>query len=452
MSLAGVTDRPIAAALILGALLVLGLSWWKQGDRIVGDASVGVPELRADSVYNRDSRAMVENFAIGVDVIKVIAETDTNACIQYEVQDQIERFAWRLRNTEGVSSTWSMPQLIKAVYSNFSDSNIKFQVVPRNSNVLVLLNSKITTLTGLLNWDCTAMPVFIFANDHTAQTINRIGDDVARFTGQNAVRFFESHPDVNAEYCADKTAARRQIGIRQEKQRQHVEQLSLMGLSEKDQVVEPRYLALQKDVDDSLAHYASYNKVCPVNFAMALGNVGVMAATNEVVHEKELATVLWVYVVIVLFLLLAYRSLAALLVICIPLFMVSIFANALMAVFGIGLKVATLPVVSLAVGIGVDYGIYFYDVIQHEVYQKGRSLREAYFETLRQTGKAVIFTGLCLAGGVATWLWSDLQFQRDMGVLLMFMFIANMLGAVLLGPALCRFLMKLPNERGESAS
>jgi predicted RND superfamily exporter protein len=172
-----------------------------------------------------------------------------------------------------------------------------------------------------------------------------------------------------------------------------------------------------------------------------------MAATNEVVKDKELATILWVYAVIVVLVLVSYRSASGLLAICIPLFMVSIFANALMALFGIGLKVATLPVITLAVGIGVDYGIYIYDLIRHHVKVEGLPLREAYFRTLQKTGKAVIFTGLCLAGGVATWLFSDLQFQRDMGRLLVFMFTANMLGAVLLCPAYCRFLMRPARER-----
>ena len=76
--------------------------------------------------------------------------------------------------------------------------------------------------------------------------------------------------------------------------------------------------------------------------------------------------------------------------------------------------------------------------------RSGLKLREAYLATLRQTGKAVIFTGICLAGGVAVWLFSDLQFQRDMGLLLVFMFTANMLGAVLLLPAICRLLMREP--------
>jgi uncharacterized protein len=129
----------------------------------------------------------------------------------------------------------------------------------------------------------------------------------------------------------------------------------------------------------------------------------------------------------------------------VPLYVVSNLILALMAIKGIGMKVATLPVAALAVGIGVDYGIYVYDVLRHQLDDARLSLRDAYVATLRQTGKAVIFTGLCLAGGVFAWLFSGLQFQRDMGLLLVVMFSANMLGAVLLGPAIARFVLR-PRE------
>ena len=112
-----------------------------------------------------------------------------------------------------------------------------------------------------------------------------------------------------------------------------------------------------------------------------------------------------------------------------------------MAVFGIGMKVATLPVVALAVGVGVDYGIYVYATLS-DATRGGFTIREAYFRTLKLTGKAVVFTGLTLAAGVATWLFSGLQFQRDMGKLLVFMFTANMFGAILILPAIASFLLK----------
>ena len=75
---------------------------------------------------------------------------------------------------------------------------------------------------------------------------------------------------------------------------------------------------------------------------------------------------------------------------------------------GIGVKVATLPVIALGVGIGVDYGIYIYSRLESFL-RAGLPLQEAYYQTLKSTGKAVLFTGLCLAIGVATWIFSAIN-------------------------------------------
>jgi predicted RND superfamily exporter protein len=103
--------------------------------------------------------------------------------------------------------------------------------------------------------------------------------------------------------------------------------------------------------------------------------------------------------------------------------------------------VATLPVIALGVGIGVDYGIYIYSRLEALLIE-GLSLHDAFFKTLKTTGKAVSFTGLTLAIGVGTWIWSPIKFQADMGILLTFMFIWNMVGALILLPALARFILK----------
>ena len=439
-----VTTKPVAMFLIASSAVVLALSLWMGERRIIGDAQVGVPELRPNSVYNQDSRAITSNFEIGVDILKIIAETDPEACIFYEVMEQIERFAWHMDNTAGVQSTISLPQVAKQVTAAYSEANPAFFNLPRNRYVMVQAITPVPTSSGLLNPNRSAMAVLIFTADHKAPTIAHIIDEVSAFNQANAEEYFEVHKEVTPEYCADKTAARRQMGVVEERQRVRAAKLKADGLSDVEIEDHPDIVTLEEEIGELESTFKTFDKMCPVNFAIASANVGVMAATNEVVHEKEFATVIWVYVVITIFLILSYRSFGAVLSIVYPLASVSVLANALMAIFDIGLKVATLPVVALAVGIGVDYGIYIYDVIQEEV-DKGKPLREAYFETLRQTGKAVIFTGVCLSGGVATWLFSDLQFQRDMGILLVFMFSANMLGAVIILPALCRFVIKLPN-------
>jgi predicted RND superfamily exporter protein len=124
-----------------------------------------------------------------------------------------------------------------------------------------------------------------------------------------------------------------------------------------------------------------------------------------------------------------------------------------MALLEIGLKVSTLPVVALGVGIGVDYGIYVFSRLREVLAEgvpagaaaPGEPLQRAYEHTLQMTGSAVVFTGITLAIGVATWIFAPLKFQADMGVLLTFMFVVNMLGAIVALPALAAWL--LPRHR-----
>jgi len=103
--------------------------------------------------------------------------------------------------------------------------------------------------------------------------------------------------------------------------------------------------------------------------------------------------------------------------------------------------VNTLPVVALGVGVGVDYGIYIYSRLV-SIMKEGVPLTEAYLLTLKISGAGVIFTGVALAIGVVTWIFSPLKFQADMGILLTFMFLLNMLGAIILLPALANRLVK----------
>ena len=82
--------------------------------------------------------------------------------------------------------------------------------------------------------------------------------------------------------------------------------------------------------------------------------------------------------------------------------------------------------------------------------REGKSLSEAYYRALVSTGKVVMLTGITLAIGVGTWIFSPIKFQADMGVLLAFMFVWNMVGALLLLPALAYFL--LPSTQRSDAS
>ncbi|MFV0543769.1 MAG: efflux RND transporter permease subunit [Marinicella pacifica] len=376
-SLSNFAKNPLATTAVVIAIVLFVFGYYKGEQMQIGDSEAGVPELRADSRYNRDAMTISDEFSLGVDMINVIAETTPSACTEsYQVMNTIDNFAWNMENIQGVQQVITLADISKIITAGWNEGNPKWREISRNNYVMRQSLSGIDTSSGLLNRDCSVMPVTIFTEDHKATTINRVVDAV------NAYQ--QAHPPE---------------------------------LSESGELTEGA-----------------------VRFRLATGNAGVMAATNDVVKGAQMPMLIMVYGAVILLCLITFRSIAGTLSIVIPLALVSLLAYALMAFLGIGLKVNTLPVVALGVGIGVDYGIYIFSRLQN-LLNKGMSLVDAYRDTLRLTGKAVLFTALTLGIGVGTWIFSELQFQADMGILLAFMFIVNMIGALLLLPALAYWLM-----------
>lgn len=193
--------------------------------------------------------------------------------------------------------------------------------------------------------------------------------------------------------------------------------------------------------------YRRENDVEQVDFLLAAGNNGVMAATNEAVQEARDRMLIALYLAVGLLCFATFGSWRITICVLIPLIFVSQFAEAVMAWLGIGLKVSTLPIVALGAGVGVDYGIYLFSRTQTAL-REGLSLKSAYLQGLQQAGTAVAFTAITMTIGVATWIFSPLKFQADMGLLLSYMFFVNMLGALVVLPALAAWLVsaKKPEE------
>lgn len=199
-----------------------------------------------------------------------------------------------------------------------------------------------------------------------------------------------------------------------------------------------------QQVVDLVERFAQKHNDKDATFLLAAGSAGIDATTNIVVHKAWYQMLFLVYGAVALLCFVTFRSWRAVLVAMLPLMLTSALAEALMVVLGMGVKVATLPVIALGVGIGVDYALYVLSVTLARL-RAGATLKQAYATALQFTGRVVLLTGVTLAAAVATWHFSSIKFQADMGLLLAFMFLWNMLGALVLIPALARFL--LPNVR-----
>ena len=492
-------SRPFAAAVVI----LLGIATWAVAahfgkDVMIGDAQKGVAELRPEARYNRDAELISDKFALGVDILNVIAEGAPNACTtSYPVMETLDRFAWTMRNVEGVAQVITLPAAAKIVNGGWNEGNIRWRVLPRDNDTLRQDTQGFETDSGLLNADCSAMPVMMFLTDHRAPTIDRVIAAVKKFRDEN------------------KVFAGGNVNLREQ-------------LAKGD----------AKDNADRL------------NLRLATGNVGVMAATNDEVRAVDHTMLYLLYAAVFLMCLLSFRNPLAALCITLPLVLVTELGHSLMVELGIGKKVNTLTVLALGVGIGVDYAIYLfarmyeamtfsaeytaadiseaaaaaaeaaaehagipeeeahrlfapmYDLMtsgvaitaadierelqrldtemgvadspavasrrlnaaamafaamnaaresamsqaSHAAGGVQRSLSESYFIALKTTGIAIFYTALTLAAGVAMWMFSDLKFQADMGILLTFMFVVNMLAAIIFLPALCRWLLR-PREK-----
>jgi predicted RND superfamily exporter protein len=204
-------------------------------------------------------------------------------------------------------------------------------------------------------------------------------------------------------------------------------------------------------VVDTLEQFNEDWPSAKIEFLGAAGSAGFEAATNIVVEKANREMLFYVYGAVIVLCMLTFRSIPGVICAVVPLMLTSILCEALMVWLGIGVKVATLPVIALGVGIGVDYALYVLTVILAKT-REGKDLTTAYYETLNFTGRVVALIGVTLAAGVVTWSLSPIKFQADMGILLTFMFIWNMFGALILMPALAVFLVKPKQPEAASAT
>lgn len=361
---------PYAGRLIVITLLACGAALYIAQDLKIGELDSGAPELHPDSRYNLDNDFITRNYSTSADVLVVMVSTPAEQCNTYPVMDMMDRLQWELDHTEGVQASHSIANVSKGVTKAFNEGSYKWYELSRNQGII---NTSLQNApAGFINRDCSLAPVFVFLDDHRAETLISVVNVVEAFAAR-----------VNTD---------------------------------------------------------------EIKFLLAAGNAGIEAATNQVIDDAQIEMMLFVYAAVAMMVWLAYRSFRAICVIILPLMVTSILCAAIMTKLGMGVKASTLPISALGVGLGVDYGIYIYSRIQDLQHEK-LTLQMAYYHALRSTGRAIAFTGLSLAVGTATWIFSPIKFQSDIGILMTFMFLWNMVGALTLLPALSYYFLKSGGDK-----
>ena len=469
----------ISAVLFVGAAIL-------ASDRHVGDLHAGAPELRPDARFNKDINEITKRYNVTTDVLVVIAEVGAtfgvNPCRSTEIVEAQDNIHWYLENIPGVTKVISLSSVAKRALSGYAEGNLKWTYLPHNETALAFATSVVDPSTGLINDECTIMPLYVFTEDHKATTISTVINKIKEYN--NSFRELEDtltwrvmiqrpaegttiipyasfsgtteqpledlgadnpiifNDDEFTEFAYDNDFNSRSLWVgslgnyyRNIDAFDEKVDFKVKDIKKSDQVLKnyfesnPEYSHLIFETDE-------------IKYRLASGSVGIQHATNEVIENGELPMMIIVYAVIVVLVFVTYFDWRATICCTVPLTFATMLGYAFMDIAQIGLKVSTLPVMVLAVGVGVDYAFYIYNRTQLRL-NEGMNITEAFEHTFANTGAAVVFTAITLAIGVSTWSFSALKFQADMGSLLTFMFFVNMICAMTTLPALAVILDKL---------
>jgi len=181
--------------------------------------------------------------------------------------------------------------------------------------------------------------------------------------------------------------------------------------------------------------YIATNPADNMDFRLACGLFGMLAAVNEEVEWSYQVNLYLVLATVFVLSFLTYRSLAGALIVMIPSIVAQPLTEAIMYWTQIDMNLNSLPVAAIGIGIGIDYGYYVLSRITEE-YEHSVDVDQAIAKTLMTTGRAILFTGATLTASVIFWLFFPMKFQAEMAFLLTVILFLHVIGALVFIPSM----------------
>lgn len=346
---------------------------WNAMQVNIGDIHPGSPILWPDSDYNLAINEINKNFP-GTEELYILFEGGAkNAVEEPSFLNILDSFQRHMEKDPRVATTLSVQDFLPPIQASVYAGYFKWQVLPVDARNATQLLYLLTSKAGPADYD-----LYFSRDRRTANVIvwykDHMGDTI-RSAISRVKEFTESTQ-----------------GLLKEKQ---------------------------------------------VSVKLASGNLGVLAAVNETVKTSQVMIVTLVSLLTFVFCSIIYRSFMAAIVLMIPLNLANVLTLCFMKAFEIGLNINALPIISVGVGIGIDYGIYLLSRITEETRLTGAYSLPVVTRAIRSTGKAIFFTALSMIAGVVFWyFFSSLKFQAEMGLMLGVIMFLNMLGALVVLPCM----------------
>jgi hypothetical protein len=443
----------------------------------IGDPTSASPLVWENSPYNVAHHEIQEKFG-GVEPLIVVAEgLDKDAMKDPHTLRTMEKFQRRLERDPGIGYSFSLADIIRAVNMVFHELEPKWGVIPNNwvdvggLFFIYFSGSPPTETAKYVDPSYTTAHVTFFCKDHKGDNIRRIihrskefilgtqirdlGIEVAEEEG--AVVIKKVYPDpawekAGPSWIVSETAA----GEKGDGPFRSGDRLVKLGRSPVT-TMESFLAALTKETANSSLIDVQVRRSGQLVdstisvpwkavFKLAGGLIGVLAAANEELVKNDALMNFLGFFTIWVILLFTYRSFACGLYLLGPLILSNVMVNAYMAINGIGVNIHTLPLVTVGVGFGIDYGLYIVSRVIEEIRIRG-NLEDSVREALVTSGKAVTFTAVTMIISTAFWISSHIRFNAEMGLLLAIWMGISYVGSQTLTPVLIvmlkpRFIMK----------
>ncbi len=357
------------------AVAVLIVAVVSSGSLRYGDANPGDPILWQNSVYNTDIKRVNDRFP-GVDQMWVVIEgTKEGAINSPDVNRGMEALKYHMMADPNVGYATCLPDLIKGLNMLVRGNDPKMEFIPTQEQEIFSM-------------------LFLAKMGSSPNDLDP-WIDLTKVEGTSNVRLYLKNHEGS----------------------------------------------LLKEVITRVETYIKDNPTLMENAKAkpAGGLGGILAAANEVIAKRNDPILIFILAVIFIHCSLTYWSVLAGVIFTISLVLANFLAFTYMAFKGIGLNINTFPVVSLGIGMGVDYGLYIVSRII-EVYREEKDLGKSVRGGITTAGRAVFFTATMMTAGVVFWYLSPLRFQAEMGLLLGILMMVNMVVGVLVLPAVINII------------
>ncbi|MBE0595853.1 MAG: MMPL family transporter [Desulfuromonadales bacterium] len=342
----------------------------------IGDSSAGKAILYDDHPYNIAADRMNKDYAGAAPLVVIIKGKESGAIKDQNTLKTMDDLGMFMENNiSNVGGTLSLTDLVRRINRMYHDGSPKWETIPENPQVL-----------GQIFFTLAAS----MAPGEMDQLVS-----LPDYTHSNVTAYFRDYDHASIKSAI---ATVKEFGAQ-----------------------------VEADADSK------------IEVKLAGGLLGILAAVNEEVEWSYWAILSAIFTSTFILCFITYRSWKAAIILCLPLYVSQVMCDLVMMVYNIDLNINTLPVASIGVGVGIDYGIYLLSRLKEEC-ANTNSWERARLMALTTTGRIILFTGVTLVFGLFFWLFSDIKFQAEMGFLILLLMIFNMIGALVFIPALTGIL------------